>query len=185
MVSELDREFRSLSNPGVTNELAQIFALYLRQYPTVRIYYGGTLIDPHSVEDHTQQYPLHAITTNDGDTFDASLEIVEWRMPSERRMYFCDGSGFPLDDSQPGIQAPGFSFTAYLKSDYFSKLLAENRLEIANLDTPTGKVLEAAKETMRDHFRRRASEKALGLVAGKSSTTLPRTSNRAVSPRIE
>lgn len=80
-------------------------------------------------------------------------------------MYFCDGSGFPLDDSQPGIQAPGFSFTAYLKSDYFSKLLAENRLEIANLDTPTSKVLEAAKETMRDHFRRRASEKALGLVA--------------------
>jgi hypothetical protein len=57
MVSELDREFRSLSNPGVTNELAQIFALYLRQYPTVRIYYAGTLIDPHSVEDHTQQYP--------------------------------------------------------------------------------------------------------------------------------
>ena len=165
MVSELDREFRSLSNPGVTNELAQIFALYLRQYPTVRIYYAGTLIDPHSVEDHTQQYPLPAITTNDGDTFDASLEIVEWRMPSERRMYFCDGSGFPLDDSQPGIQAPGFSFTAYLKSDYFSKLLAENRLEIANLDTPTSKVLEAAKETMRDHFRRRASEKALGLVA--------------------
>jgi Histidine kinase-, DNA gyrase B-, and HSP90-like ATPase len=165
MVSELDRAFRSLSNPGVTNELAQIFALYLRQYPTVRIYYAGTLIDPHSVEDHTQQYPLPAITTNDGDTFDASLEIVEWRMPSERRMYFCDGSGFPLDDSQPGIQAPGFSFTAYLKSDYFSKLLAENRLEIANLDTPTSKVLEAAKETMRDHFRRRASEKALGLVA--------------------
>lgn len=165
MVSELDREFRSLSNPAVTNELAQIFALYLRQYPTVRIYYAGTLIDPHSVEDHTQQYPLPAITTNDGDTFDASLEIVEWRMPSERRMYFCDSSGFPLDDSQPGIQAPGFSFTAYLKSDYFSKLLAENRLEIANLDTPTSKVLEAAKETMRDHFRQRASEKALGLVA--------------------
>jgi hypothetical protein len=38
-------------------------------------------------------------------------------------------------------------------------------LEIAHLDTPTSKVLEAAKETMRDHFRRRASEKALGLVA--------------------
>ena len=32
-------------------------------------------------------------------------------------MYFCDGSGFPLDDTQPGIHAPGFSFTAYLKSD--------------------------------------------------------------------
>jgi len=93
-----------------------------------------------------------------------SLEIVEWRMPSERRMYFCDGSGFPLDDATPGIQAPGFSFTAYLKSDYFAKLVAENRLEIASLDTPTSKALIAAKDTMRDHFRRRASEKAAGLV---------------------
>jgi hypothetical protein len=32
-VSELDREFLSLGAPEVTNELAQIFALYLRQYP--------------------------------------------------------------------------------------------------------------------------------------------------------
>ena len=85
-------------------------------------------------------------------------------MPAERRMYFCDGSGFPLDDTQPGIQAPGFNFTAYLKSDYFAKLLAENRLEIANLDAPTSKLLDTAKEAMRDHFRQRASEKAAGLV---------------------
>lgn len=163
-VSELDREFRSLREPAITDELAQIFALYLRQYPAVKIYYDGTLIDPRAVEDHTQQYPLPDIAAADGETYSASLEIVEWRMPAERRMYFCDGSGFPLDDTQPGIQAPGFNFTAYLKSDYFAKLLAENRLEIANLDTPTSKVLAAAKEVMRDHFRRRASEKAAGLV---------------------
>jgi Histidine kinase-, DNA gyrase B-, and HSP90-like ATPase len=62
MVSELDREFRSLSDPTVTNELAQIFALYVRQYPTVRIYYAGTLIDPHSAEEHAQAYPLPPTT---------------------------------------------------------------------------------------------------------------------------
>src|ERR1700730_7206401 len=109
---------------------------------------------------HLRLYTASTITTNDGETFEASIEIVEWRMPNERRMYFCDGSGFPLDDTSPGIQAPGFSFTAYLKSDYFAKLLAENRLEIANLDVPTSKLLDAAKNAMRDHFRRRASEKA-------------------------
>ena len=93
MVSELDREFRSLRDPAVTDELAQIFALYLRQYPTVCIYYAGTLIDPRAVEEHTQQYSLPALITNAGEPFEVSLEIVEWRMPSERRMYFCDGSG--------------------------------------------------------------------------------------------
>ncbi len=77
---------------------------------------------------------------------------------------FFDGSGFPLDDTPPGAHAPGFNFTAYLKSDYFAVLLAENRLEIATLDAPTSKLLDAAKTAMRDHFRRRASEKAAGLV---------------------
>jgi hypothetical protein len=85
-------------------------------------------------------------------------------MQTERRMYFCDGSGFPLDDTAPGIQASGFNFMAYLKSDHFAKLLAENRLEIANLDAPTSKTLDAAKDAMRDHFRRRASERTAGLV---------------------
>jgi Histidine kinase-, DNA gyrase B-, and HSP90-like ATPase len=56
IVAELDREFRSLRDPGVTNELAQIFALYLRQYPKVLIFYDDTLIDPRAVEDRTEQY---------------------------------------------------------------------------------------------------------------------------------
>ena len=73
--------------PSLTSS-AQIFALYLRQYPTVCIYYAGTLIDPRAVEEHTQQYSLPALITNAGEPFEVSLEIVEWRMPSERRMYF-------------------------------------------------------------------------------------------------
>lgn len=105
IVSELDRVFRSLSDPAATNELAQIFALYLRQYPTVQIYYAGTLIDPSAVEDHAESYDLAEITADDGQVFSAAVEIVEWRMQTERRLYFCDASGFPLDDTPPGIQA--------------------------------------------------------------------------------
>lgn len=164
VISELDRQFRSLREPSTSNELAQIFALYLRQYPNIQISYDGTLIDPRSVEDHTQEYPLPAVETPEGERYPVKIEIVEWKMPSDRRMYFCDGSGFPLDDAPPGIHAPGFNFTAYLKSDYFAKLLAENRLEIASLDSQIAKVLDAAKDVMRSHFRRRASEKAAGLV---------------------
>ena len=46
IVSELDREFRSLRSATITDELAQILALYLRQYPSVRVSYNGVLIDP-------------------------------------------------------------------------------------------------------------------------------------------
>ncbi|MFN3746896.1 MAG: ATP-binding protein [Hyphomicrobiaceae bacterium] len=162
-VSELERDFRSLRTEGAAQELAQILALYLRQYPEVKVHFDNALIDPASAVDHDQIYSLPDIEA-DGQTFPASLEIVEWRMQAERRLFFCDGAGFPLDSTTSGIQAPGFSFTAYLKSDYFAKLLAENRLEIANLDAPTAKTIDAAKNIMRDHFRTRASEKASGLV---------------------
>lgn len=164
-ISELVQQPRSLRSPSIADELAQIFALYLRQYPSVKIVFAGTLIDPSAVEEHVARYDLPDITTQDGETYPASLEIVEWRMRAERRLFFCDARGFPLDDATPGVQAPGFNFTAYLKSDYFSKLLAENRLEIATLDGPTDQALNAAKNSIREHFRRRASEKAAGLVA--------------------
>lgn len=163
VISELDRDFKSLRAPAVFDEMAQVFALYLRQYDRVRIFYDGTVIDPTAVEEHAAKYSLPNIET-DGMTIPASLEIVEWRIPSERRMYFCDADGFPLDETSPGIHAPGFDFTSYLKSNYFSKLVAENRLEIANLDGATGKLLDAAKDVMREHFRRRSSEQAAGLV---------------------
>jgi Histidine kinase-, DNA gyrase B-, and HSP90-like ATPase len=163
IISELEKDFRSLQNPGVTDELAQIFALYLRQYPMVQISYNGVRIDPRAAEEHVQDYTLPEIMANE-ETFPAALTVVEWQMRTDRRLYFCDAGGFPLDDTSPGVQAPGFDFTAYLKSNYFAKLTAENRLEIATLDAPTEKALTAAKAVMRDHFRKRSAEKSAGLV---------------------
>jgi len=185
IVTELDHDFRSLRDAGVTDELAQIFALYLRQYPGIRITFDGKRIDPRAVEDHVEHYNLPHITAADGGDFNASLEIVEWKMSTDRRLYFCDADGFPLDDTSPGIHAPGFSFTAYLKSDYFSKLVAENRLEIADLDPPTAKIINAAKELLRDHFRRRSSERAAGLVEEWRRENIYPYQGDAVSPNEE
>lgn len=162
-VRELNRDFRSLRSDNIQQEIGQIFALYLRQYPEVKITFDGVRIDPSTAVAHTESYDLPVIMA-DGDSFSTAVEIVEWRMATERRLFFCDGEGFPLDSTTPGIQAPGFSFTAYLKSDYFSKMLAENRLELADMDMATANAISAAKEVMREHFRRRASVKAAGLV---------------------
>ena len=152
-VSELDHLFRSLRSDGVLEELAQVFALYLRQYPEVAIYFDREPIDPASVVADEAHYPLPTIDA-DGESFEVSIEIVEWKMQTERRLFFCNAAGFPLDSGSPGIQAPGFSFTGYLKSNYFAKLSAENRIELAELDPPTVVAMAAAKEVMRDHFRR-------------------------------
>lgn len=163
-VSELERDFRSLRDGSAAEDLVQIFALYLRQYPKIQIFYDGSAIDPRSVEELSTLYDLPNIETADGDKYSAALEVVEWRIKAQRRLFFCDANGFPLDETSPGIQAPGFEFTAYLKSDYFANLLHSNMLDLANMDRAVEQCLTAAKEVMREHFRKRASEKAAGLV---------------------
>ena len=163
-VSEPKKEFRSLCNNTAVDELVQIFALYLHQYPKVRINYGGTALDPRSVEELSTAYELPEIETTDGRSFPVSLEIFEWRINVPRRLFFCDSNEFLIDEMSPGIQAPGFEFTAYLKSDYFAELLASNMLDLANMDTAVVRCLNAAKGVTREHFRKRAAEKAAGLV---------------------
>ena len=162
-VSELDRMFRSLNADEAAQDLALIFALYLRQYPAIDIIYDGTRIDPRAAEDATASYTLPPISAA-GENLSLALEIVEWRIQTQRRLYFCDMDGFPLDDTTPGVHAPGFNFTAYLKSDYFAKLLANNLLDLATMDPAVEQALTVAKAAIRDHFRRRAAEKAAGLV---------------------
>lgn len=163
-VSELHREFRSLESEDAPANLAVIFALYLRQYPTVKIFYNGDPIDPSAVEDHVAQKRLPDIVDATGETYPCELEIVEWKIKTTRRLYLCNLHGFPLDDVAPGIQAPGFEFTAYLKSDYFAELMAENALDLAGMDPAVEAAVNAAKTAMRDHFRTRAQEQVRGLV---------------------
>ena len=163
-VSEPEKEFTSLRKDTALVDLAQIFALYLRHYPEIQIFHSGTAINPQSVEESSALYDLPEIEAADNQKFPVKLEIVEWCIKAERRLFFCDENGFPLDETSPGIHAPGFEFTAYVKSDYFVELLTANTLDLANMDPAVDCCLNAAKEVMRSHFRKRSAEKAAGLV---------------------
>jgi len=164
-VSELEKDFVSLRGETAVNELTLIFALYLRQYSTIRVSYDGQVISPSKIEEKTEVLALSPIRVADeGVEYPVTLEIVEWAIEAPRKLYFCTEQGFPLDDDAPGVQAPGFNFTAYLKSGYFSHLLAQNTAELAKLDPLVDAALAEAKKEMRGYFRRRASEKAKGLV---------------------
>ena len=163
-VSELHRDFHFLKSNETPANLAVIFALYLRQYPEIRMFYNNEAVDPCAVEARAEIKTLPDIIDAAGKSYPCGLEIVEWKIRTTRRLYFCNLHGFPLDDVPPGIQAPGFEFTAYLKSEYFAELMAENALDLAGMDPAVEAALSAARGAMRDHFRKRTQEQARGLV---------------------
>lgn len=159
----IDRKLAALESPRARQTLTEEFALYLREYSTVFIMYDGERLDPAEIEDHVEDYDIEA-HLDDGRMVDAAMTVIEWAIHADRALYLCDENGFTLHQMPPGIQAPGFNFTAYLKSEFFRELWASGDLQLEDLHPDLKKVVDAAKDQLRSHFRRRVAEISGNLV---------------------
>lgn len=160
---------RQLDRPSVIDQLAASFALYLQSYP-VAISWQGERVDPSALQDVRKTYDLKVQGLDDGC---ATLTVIEWRKPTRRAIYLCDADGMALHEVQPGIHAPGFEFTAYLRwrdvrglgSAVFLADIGHEQL------TP---MLEAARDLLRTHFKQRIEAKRAEMVRRwKSERTYP------------
>ena len=62
----------------------------------------------------------------------------------------------PTTYSRTGpIRAPGFNFTAYVKSDHFRELDKQNQLVLEEMHPDVLEIVKAAKTKIKEHFRRR------------------------------
>jgi hypothetical protein len=164
VISDIQKNFTSLTDDDAPHEIAKFFAVYLAEYPGLTIDYAGVIVDPRIVQRHLANYSLNEILIPDGRLIPANLTIIEWNDDQERGLHLCDATGISLHVVPPGIQAPGFSFTAYLKSDHLRELDKEGRLILEDLDPDVDALISAAKSRMKGHFRKRAAESTAALV---------------------
>jgi hypothetical protein len=69
-----------------------------------------------------------------------------------------------LHQVSPAIHAPGFNFTAYLKSDHIRELDKHGLLTLEELHPDVTALINAAKGKLKEHFRKRAVENASALL---------------------
>lgn len=162
-IEGIDNSVGSLISHTAIQTITEQFALYLRQYPNIDIFYNDHKINPADVEDRMSDYELDEIEIDGGRLVQSRLTIIEWKTTAERMLYLCDSHGFSLEEVRPGIHAPGFDFTAYLKSDYFKELEEQNTL-VEDLNPNLKKVVSNARNKLREHFRKRAAEDAARIV---------------------
>ena len=162
-ISEPYKQWR-LESPNILQELNETYAIYLMEYPGVHVTFLGTRLDPTKLIQVRKTFALSSVPNGDAEPFPVELEIVEWKTETERMLYLCSEDKFPLHRIVPGIQAPGFNFSAYLRSAYISQLHAQGTLEIGTLDSRLNDAIENAKSTLRGHFKARTKEKLKGLV---------------------
>ncbi|GAB3129497.1 ATP-binding protein [Novispirillum itersonii] len=162
-ITELSREWRSLESDNAHQELTEIFALYLTDYPDVSIALHSVKFDPAQVIKNRKRLSLPEIVA-DGQCFDAELDLIEWRVNTQKALYLCDANGFPLARTQNRFHVGEFQFSAYLRSQYVSKLNDEGTLELMDMNAPLQFACEQAIQQIKEHFKERTAEDTRSLV---------------------
>ena len=148
----------SLLNAAETVQtLAAKFALYLKSYPDVRIYFNGLPVTPVIVQRRTTDYKL---TLESGA--EAKLEVIEWKRKfvGAGRLVFAGPDGFQLHEQSALVRSGGIPFTAYLVSPRFPALHAENALVMDELNPEVRMYLDEAKKVLKAHFLALGDEKS-------------------------
>jgi len=147
-----------LTTEETVQNLAAKFALYLKSYPDVRIYFNGIPVTPVIVQKRTSDYTLTV-----GDGAEAKLEIIEWKRKfvGSGRLIFAGPDGFQLHEQSAGVRSgTDSSFTAYLVSPRFPALAAENALVMDELHPEVRLYLDEAKKAIKAHFLAYGEEKS-------------------------
>ena len=158
-ITELHREFRTLYEQAAFQELSEIFALYLIDYPDVEIFYRGNRLDPTQAIASRKKILLPDIKSDD-EVHTVELEIIEWQNATERVIYYCDPNGLPLQRRQPRFHTPGYQFSAYLKSSFVSKLNEEGILELSEMNPALEEAYEIAQNEIKAYFKQKDADSA-------------------------
>ena len=162
-ISELHKDYHSLTSEAGLQELTEIFALYLSDYKGVSINVGGFRLDPSTLIASQGSVNLSDVV-DDGKTYPVRLDIIEWRSTTNRALYLCNAKGFPLTKIERRFHIGAFQFSAYVKSEYISKLQKEGMLEFAEMNPLLVAVADGSHEAIKNYFRNRAAHEARTVV---------------------
>lgn len=142
------KEPNTLLTEKAQRDLTGVLALYLTKYPHVTISYDDVLLAVSDVISHQADIEV-AFENEHGPV---GLTVIEWDAKFDRALYLCDEDGATLHEDSPGIHAPGFVFTAYVRWAGFR--LHESLLPLADMDNDqVGPAVNAAKDALRAYFR--------------------------------
>jgi hypothetical protein len=185
-VSELSKEFPQLKGESAVQGLCELFAIYLRTYPKIRISLAASVLDPSSVTAGTKNISMPPIRYQETE-YPASLELIAWRVPTERFVYFCDERGLALGRSHLRFQVPGLNFSAHLQSPLVTKLSQDGVLGLEEMHPALTETLDRITDEVKTFYRERLVEEAKDAVAEWKSEHIYPFEGEAATPveRIE
>lgn len=162
-VTELANGVTAVAGEAAAQSMCEMFALYLRAYPVIRISLPSGQLDPVSAILTTKQVDLPPVRY-EGVDYPVTLEIVSWKVQTERILYFCDERGLSLGRTHLRVQAPGLNASAHLKSALATTLSREGVLGLEEMHPALWETLERVGNEVKTFHHERMAEDAQTLV---------------------
>jgi hypothetical protein len=144
-----------IESDRLVDNLSAALAVYISKYHP-RIVWREKELDPSRLIEVQSEAAATFVFEN--ESYSIPVTIIEWSGNVDRALYLCNADGVALDETTPGIQAPGFKFTAYAKWDGFTDRTHDAMLpEDAHQLVPIA--VKAVKEVLRQHFKTRTDAK--------------------------
>lgn len=148
-----------LQSGRALTDIATHFAVYIETYG-VQIIVDGSPVDPQTLQTRSKSIDL---VFEGLAPAPATLRVIEWRADVRRELCFVDAEGSVLHAMKPGIQAPGFRFTAYLRWGGLESSKADLVLEDLAPE-PVPQIIRETKAELRKYFTEREREERSKLV---------------------
>lgn len=181
-IFEPHKEFTSINKERLLEYFSSVFAIYLLQYKSIKLYVDGELVDPENQIKYKTNIPLDNVMFDNVD-YSYELQIIEWNCNTVNEVQLCNSNGFPLLPYEKNIRGTGdFSYTAYVKSEHISKLNTVGTLGLGDLESSLSKPIDAAVSALKHHFMLRRIEISAGKIQKWKSENIYPYSNALNGP---
>ncbi len=148
----------SLARDDAKIKVAKHFVLYLLNYPGLSLVFDSRKI---VIDDFIKTKKTYNLPTGNND----KLTVIEWNERLEsKQLHLCNEHGFCRHEIAAGVHAPGIEYSAYLQSTMIEDVYNSGNLGLGDMSLDLIKLIDVAKDTIRDHIRKRLAEEAGDIV---------------------
>ncbi|MDO1584674.1 ATP-binding protein [Rhizobium oryzicola] len=146
-----------------SESIAHSFASYMNKYRDITLRVNGEVLDISKLISRSETMEVGPVRLVSGRRISADLEIIQWNHSADRHLYLCDARGFTLAERAPEVRAPGYNFSAYLKSDYFSEVASDGLIEI-EMEEGISKLIGEGRDKLTSYFKQLEKQKVAELI---------------------
>lgn len=150
-IENINDKIKSVYSHKAIDTITAELALYLTNYPEVKIKYDGHVINPSDYIIGQKQYPFKIFDENEEINLD--IEVCEWSIDVDKSIYFCNPEGFVLDKREIRMHTSGHRISVYIKSSYLEEQHNKGNSLLAEYDTNLKKITEAGRSCAKEYCR--------------------------------